>query len=131
MKTKKLGIMLIVLLVVVVGLVFAQEPVKETVKDLRDKLFQPPPSTYEEYGWSDDTLRLYNLAALRSICENHELRILKVEKLESRILALEVQVAELTVKTATETLIEDLSEAVEILDKGKTIIVDSPAEVAK
>ncbi len=82
---KKKTIMLVVLAVVMLGVVIAQEPVKEAVEDLRDKLFQPSASTYEKYGWGDNTLRLWNLVVLRRVCENQE----------QRILALEAQVAAL------------------------------------
>jgi len=86
-------ILLIVL--ILAGLVFSQQnaPVK---KDLRDFLLPVPNRIYQEYGYSEETLRLYSIGALIEMCLDYKTRI-KVLETEVAVLREQVQaISELT-----------------------------------
>lgn len=60
--------------------------------DLRDELIQPPDAVYRTYGYSDETLVLYNIWANQVAVKNYETRI---KKLEEQIAKMVNQLAEL------------------------------------
>ncbi len=57
---------LAVCILLAMGIFFAWTPVfgiPEPVKMLRDFLFQPPNSVYQQYGYSEETFLFYNIIA--------------------------------------------------------------------
>ncbi len=85
--------LVIVLLVVMASLAFGHP--KEPQRDLRDELIQPADNVYRTYGYSNETLALYNIWANQAAAKNYEIRI---KKLEEQIAELVKQMAELTEK---------------------------------
>ncbi len=91
---KKLIVVAVAVVVLMTILAVAQQP-WQPQKELRDQLIQPPDILYRQYGYSDDTLVLYNIWANQAACKNHEIRMTKMQE---QIAELEKQLAELADK---------------------------------
>ncbi len=66
MRNRVKCVMLAILIVAIVScMVFAQVDAPQRSKDLRDFLEQPPNNVYQEFGYSEETLLLYNIIANR------------------------------------------------------------------
>ncbi len=85
----------IVLLVLMTSLAFGHP--QEPQPDLRDELIQPADNVYRTYGYSNETLALYNIWANQAAAKNYEIRI---KKLEEQIAELVKQMAELAADVA-------------------------------
>ncbi len=59
----------------------------EPTQSLRDVLLQPNASIYQRFGWSEDTLVLFNLLKLQEVCQDQQTRI---KVLEDKVAKLEV-----------------------------------------
>ena len=103
MKKKEVLIIVGLLLLAVLScnVAFGVGEAQQKPKPLIDYLVQPESSVFNAYGWSEETVKLYNLIDLRAICNDQELRIK----------ALEAQVARLT--KAQNDILRDLFEVVE------------------
>ena len=86
MKKREVAIIVVLLALVVIlcNVAFGVNEVQQP-KPLRDFLVQPPNSVYQTYGYSEETLLLYNLIDLK-VTNNQQ---------EARIKALEIQVTAL------------------------------------
>ena len=102
MKTREIAFIVVILAFLVISchLAFGVNE-EQQPKPLIDYLVQPESSVFNAYGWSEETVKLYNLIDLRAICNNQE----------ARIKALELQVAELI--KAQNDILRDLFEIVD------------------
>ncbi len=107
---KKLIVVAVAVVVLMTILAVAQQP-WQPQKELRDQLIQPPDILYRQYGYSDDTLVLYNIWANQAACKNHEIRMTKMQE---QIAELEKQLGEIQ-KHISERL-EQLVEIVNPVD---------------
>ena len=81
-------------------------------KDLRDFLLQPPASVYQEYDYSEDTFRLYNMVATKELGQSHEARI---KALENNMGKLRIEVNELKKQVSEAATLSTLDER-EVID---------------
>ena len=88
MKKREVAIIVVLLVLAVISckVAFGVNGAQPPPKPLIDYLVQPESSVFNAYGWSEETVKLFNLIDLRARCNDQELRIK----------ALELQVAELT-----------------------------------
>lgn len=113
-KTKEFVILIVIFVALVVSteLVFGYWPKNDTggqpkVKDLRDYLLQPPASVYAEYGWNEDTFRLYNMVANKELGQGHEPRI---KALEDNVAKLLIEVNDLKKQVSEATVLPTLDD---------------------
>lgn len=93
MRSKIYSVLMVVVVVAIVGsITMGDVTAQPKPKDLRDFLIQPPNSIYQEYGYSEETLFLYNILTLKEVCQSYAV---KIQGSEARIKSLEEQVAEL------------------------------------
>ena len=77
---RKLVYLISLVFIIAIPIALARVDVPAKPKDLRDMLLQPKNSIYQEYGRSEETLLLYNIVALKEICQSYEIRIETLEK---------------------------------------------------
>ena len=89
MRNRVKCVMLAILIVAIVScMVFAQVDAPQRSKDLRDFLEQPPNNVYQEFGYSEETLLLYNIIANRERWQKADVII---KSLQAQVAALETE----------------------------------------
>ncbi len=86
---KKIECVIIVAVILLISVCFTSNAVvTQKAKDLRDFLLQPPNKIWQEYGYSEDNLRLYNIARL---IELNGVFAKRITTLEGKVSILEKQ----------------------------------------
>lgn len=132
MKSKKLIIAAAVLvLMTILTVAHAQQP-WQPKKEIRDKLIQPTDILYRQFGYSDDTLVLYNIWANQAACKNFEIRVLKLEEqiaeLQKELAGLLKRLGEFNTKTEESTILPTGAEPEDAAAGGTDPAAAEPVE---